>query len=165
MTSRRWTVTFGAVLILVLGLAGGASGQIIHIVTEGGPDVDIVGPGGDYNASLIALAKDDGTVMGEWQDNLNFPGRRPVHFHAKIVCLNVVGNEAWVGGLITSPAALRGLYAIQGLRDLGASAGDAPDQITIIYWDPEIGLDSCNAPPAFMEDYWADLSRGQVRVQ
>jgi hypothetical protein len=165
MASRRWTVTLGAVLVLFLGLAGGASGQVIHIVTEGGPDADIVGPGGDYNASLIALAKDDGTVMGEWQDNLNFPGRRPVHFHARIVCLNVAGNEAWVVGRITSPAALRGRYAIQGLRDLGVSAGDAPDQITYIYWGLELGPDSCNAPPQFMEDAWADFSRGQIRVQ
>jgi len=155
-----------AMFVLVASVARPAPAGVLHIVTQGGSDVDLVEPGEDANASLIAIMMDDGRVKGQWHDNLNGgrSGMPIINFHARIVCLDVFDNEAWVVGEITKPKAWRGFYAWQGLRDLGDSAIDLPDQITP-WWGfiPPDG-DPCIDPPSEWF-FWADYSRGQVRIE
>jgi len=154
-----------AMFVLVASVAGPAPAGVLHIVTQGGSDVDLVEPGEDANASLIAIMMNDGTVKGQWHDNLRqgSRGNRPITFHARIICLDVQGYEAWVVGEVTHPKAFRGRHAIQGLRDLGVSANDSPDEITYIWFDEPFS-DPCNARHG-IPWAWAEYSRGQVRIE
>ncbi len=101
--------------------------------------------------------RDDGSVTGQWHDNL---GKPPFPLHARVICLNVQGNEAWVVGEVTHPKPIRGWLIAGGLRDLGVSANDPPDQVTFIFVVQE--RDFCLDPPEDWE--WYDYSRGQVSI-
>jgi len=160
---NRYLLLVLAMCALVASVAHPGAAGVLHLVTEGGSDVDLVEPGEDANASLIAIMMDDGTVKGQWHDNLagGRGGNRPIVFHARIICLEVIGNEAWVVGELTKPRAFRGLLAMQGLRDLGVSANDPPDEVTAISFD--YFADPCNEPHD--DWFWAEYSRGQVRIE
>jgi hypothetical protein len=163
---RKSLLAVFAALALVTGIAGAVSAGVQHIVTEGGSDIDNVRPGEDTNASLVAIMMDDGTVMGQWHDNLwgNLSGRPMIIFHARVVCLDVYDNEAYVIGEITNPPDSRGSYMWQGLRDLGVSANDQPDQITFLHSFDTDG-DPCSFDPPDRWFRWVDYSRGQVTVE
>ena len=96
-TTRNWLYT-----LIVMGVAffapfSFASGPITHFVSVGGPD--IIGPGGDKNISMVAMEK-DGVVTGNFTDRFadaNGGGG----IKAKIDCLSVLGNQAWIRGVIT----------------------------------------------------------------
>jgi hypothetical protein len=71
----------------------------------------------------------------------------------------VVGNEAWVSGVITRPASLAGLPAITRVRDNGTSTNDPADQVSFTF----IGIAAtCTDQPDLP---LFDLINGQVTVQ
>jgi hypothetical protein len=127
---------FALALVLALMLVTAASavqGPIVHHVNAGGPDACVaIGaehPGCDGNFSLSAREYADGRMSGQYTDRFaNGNG-----FHAVIDCVSVVGNDAWVSGVITSGTFdgfdLTGLFVWTRVRDNGTSANDAPDQI------------------------------------
>ena len=82
-----------------------------------------------------------------------------VGIHVEIDCLVVVGNDAWVSGLITHPDFLVGVPAITRVRDNGTSANDPADQVSFTLID--IGV-TCNDQPDLP---LFDLINGQVKVQ
>lgn len=119
-----------------------AVGRVEHRVTVGGPDACAgfgLTPGCDANFSLVAVQGANG-VEGQWHDQ--FAGG--VGVHADVQCLYVVGNEAWVGGVITQSriAAFVGLPVATRVADNGRSANDPPDQISFSV----IGADICTQP-------------------
>jgi len=150
---KAWPVTvLVASLVLAMGLVGGASAsKVIHRATAGSPDLcDALGlkPGCDANFSLAALKRADGSVSGEWHDQFTpIPEFGGLGIHVAVDCLNIVGNQAWVSGVITQSrfAPLVGLGAIAMVVDNGGSANDAADQISFSFID--LGVD-CNAAPA-----------------
>jgi hypothetical protein len=158
---RRF-VLFGVVALvagLVLALSPAASASsVIHRVSVGSADI-APPPGTDANFSLSAIEFDDGTVRGQWQDTFFGRGTPAVAVHVKVDCLVVVGNEAWVSGVVTRPGFLAGLPAITRIRDNGTSANDPPDQVSFTFID--IGVTCTDQPdlPLF------DLINGQVTVQ
>jgi hypothetical protein len=88
-----------------------------------------VPPGTDANFSLIAIQYADGTVSGEWSDQF---GHGDGGLHVAVDCLEVVGNQAWISGVIThSPdPGLVGVPAATRVVDNGTSANDPPDEIS-----------------------------------
>jgi hypothetical protein len=111
---------------------GGGNG-VVHQVSAGGHDLDFIG-NTDANFSLVAIEYGDGSVSGQWTDQF---GQQEGGFHAAINCLSVVGNTAWVSGVVTSGSTggfdLTGLPVITRVRDNGASANDPPDEISFSF--------------------------------
>ena len=156
------SVLFGVVALaagLLLALSPAASADsVIHHVSVGSADI-APPPGTDANFSLSAIELDDGTVSGQWQDTVFGRGAAAVGLHVEVDCLVVVGNEAWVSGVITRPASLAGLPAITRVRDNGTSANDPADQVSFTF----IGIDAtCTDQPDLP---LFDLINGQVTVQ
>jgi hypothetical protein len=155
-----------SVVFLVVALVAGAllavsptafANGVIHKVSVGSADI-LPPPGTDANFSLSAVQHADGTVTGQWQDTFFGRGVPALAIHVEIDCLVVVGNEAWVSGVITHPDSLAGLGAITRVSDNGTSANDPPDQVSFTFIDT--GLTCTDQPdlPLF------DLINGQVKV-
>ena len=125
-------------------------GRVTHRATVGGPDAcvafDFERPGCDADFSLVALQGTRG-VEGEWHDQ--FAGGFGIH--VAVNCLNVIGNQAWISGVITAsrlPGAV-GLDAVTSVLDVGRSANDAADSISLSVIDvAKFGVD-CNTAPGF----------------
>jgi len=135
------------VLGLMLASVAVAKGPVTHHVTAGGPDACVAfgfgfeHPGCDGNYSWVATEYADGTVTGQYTDRFaNGSG-----FHAVIDCLVVVGNDAWVSGVITSGVFkdpdtgevfdFTGLFVATRVRDNGTSANDPVDEISFSFID------------------------------
>ena len=119
---------------------------VLHRVSVGGSDQDAA-LNTDANFSLVAIQKGDGSVSGEWSDQF---GQGQGGIHVDVNCLLVVGNQAWIGGIIRSGSTgqggvdLSGLPALTRVADLGKSANDPADAISFSF----IGLAvPCNAAP------------------
>lgn len=117
---------------------------VVNRVSVGGSDQDATA-NTDANFSLVAVEYGDGSVKGEWTDQF---GQGQGGLHVDVNCLFVVGNQAWVSGIIQSgngPAAVFvGLPAITRVADLGKSANDPPDAISFTF----IGVAApCTAAP------------------
>jgi hypothetical protein len=145
-----------------------AGGRVIHQASAGTPDIcSDVGdkPGCDANFSLVALQRANGSVTGQWVDrasHVNGGGG----IHVAVNCLNVIGNRAWVSGIVTQAGdpSLIGLIATTTVIDNGRSANDAPDQISVTFVDSfGLGLD-CNTGPNFDWPLFSP-AEGQVIVK
>jgi hypothetical protein len=144
-----------ALKVPTLSLAVGNGNGVQHRVSVGSHDFS--DPGQDANFSLIAIQKADGSVSGQWSDQF---GHGNGGIHVEINCLEVVGNQAWISGVITKAfdETLVGVRTGTRVADNGTSANDPPDQISFSI----IGaLFDCHARrnyPLF------DLSGGEVKV-
>ena len=119
-------------VVLTLANTVSAKNNVINSVHVSGPDIcNFFGlpPGCNANFSLVALAFADGSVKGKYTDR--FGGG--IGFTADINCLFVVGNNAWVSGIITSPGAFVGLPVATRVRDNGTSKNDPPDEISFSF--------------------------------
>ena len=159
-------------LLLVVALASGAlltltpaalgNGRVIHKVSVGSADV-LPPPGTDANFSLSATQDADGTARGQWEDTVNGRSVPAISLHVEIDCLVVVGNDAWVSGIIARPAVLAGLRANARVRDNGTSANDPADQISLTFFPPAIdpGVTCQDQPDLPLND----LINGQANVK
>ncbi len=161
---KKTTIIIAA-LGLVAGVTIASAGGVAHHVSLGGADIcEAMGlpTGCDANFSLVAVEKADGSVRGQWQDT--FAGGLE-GIHVAVDCVNVVGNGAVIGGVITHGFAggvdVSGQRALTAVFDNGTSANDPPDQISFSFF-PTGGL-SCNVlVPANFPLF--NLGRGQVKV-
>lgn len=75
----------------------------VHRVSVGGSDICVSLPDGQSgcngNFSLVASIDAEGNVSGQYTDQY---GHGDGGFHATVTCLTVVGNQAWISGIITS---------------------------------------------------------------
>lgn len=164
-----------ATAFLATSVVGTAGAGPTHTVSWGGPDLAYAGPdwpagpGTDYNSSGFAIQKNDGTITGQWQDNAFNPDVGSiVHLHARVVCLSVQGNEAWVLGKLTSPWIPEGWYMIEGFRDVGQSSGDDPDEATFLFFIEEANESDCSESTAYNAGWdgnWYPYTKGQVKVR
>ena len=145
-----------AVVMLFVASASTHAAPAVHKVRVGSPD--IIGPGGDGNFSLIAQVDAAGNVSGEWQDAFT----QNQGFHINVTCLTVVGNQAWVGGVITSARnpAFVGLQARTLVVDGGQPNGGG-DTIGFTVFFPNGNAPDCSAQPAFQQ---FPLNQGQVKI-
>lgn len=145
------------------------SKRVIHRVSVAGADVcEATGrpTGCDANFSLVAYQRADGSVGGQWQDT--FDGGR-MGIHVAVDCLNVVGNAAILGGVIThgtsevSGEDVTGQRALTAVVDNGTSVKDPPDQIgySVIGLGGPRSCRNATPPGIYQLEY---LTHGQVKV-
>jgi hypothetical protein len=155
-------LTMAVALALMLTTMASAASPVVHRVSAGGPDACIAfgfeHPGCDGNFSLHATQYADGSVKGQYTDRF----ARGNGFHAVIDCLSVVGNDAWVSGVITSGTFdgidLAGLPVATRVRDNGTSANDPADQISFSFLGDATPC-TVNVPYPLL-----DTPQGQVKV-
>ena len=151
-------VVFVFALLAVLALAlmplaaASAKGPVILHVSAGGRD-----PFASF--SLTANKFADGSVSGQYTDQFPQIGGG---FHAVLNCVSVVGNDAWVSGVITSGTAdgqdLTGLPVATRVRDNGTSAKDPADLLGFSFiGDPTPCTDHVDYP-------MFDAPHGQVVI-
>jgi hypothetical protein len=155
---RRPIVLAAMVAVLLLSAAPSAfAGGVTHRVSAGGPDIcQAFGlrTGCDANFSLSAIQYADGSVTGTFSDGHGTFGGS----HGVIDCLNVVGNEAWASGVITTGLDVVRPYSVK-LRDSGTSANQPPDQVSVGH--VFVNFVPCTAHPDY--DLF-DMPDGQVTV-
>jgi hypothetical protein len=135
LTGISSALAMALVLAPMLVTPASAKGPIVHHVSAGGPDaceaIFNTHPGCNGNFSLVGTVKADGSMSGQYTDQF---GHGNGGFHAVLDCVSVVGNDAWVSGVITEgnngTTDLTGLPVATRVRDLGTSANDPPDQIS-----------------------------------
>jgi hypothetical protein len=137
--------------------ANGGNG-VVHRATVGGHDADLFGTT-DANFSLVAIEHGNGEVTGQWTDQF---GQGEGGIHVAVNCLRVIGNNAWVSGIITSGSFdgvdFTGLPAITRVADFGTSKNDPPDAISFSF----IGnATPCTAAPPLP---LLPMTDGQVKV-
>jgi hypothetical protein len=132
-------------------LQASADNRVVHQAIAGSPDIcSAVGdkPGCDANFSLTAIQWADGSVTGEWVDRasqVNGGGGT----HVVVNCLNVIGNRAYISGVIIQGRADQiGQLALTKVVDNGRSMKDPPDEISLTINFPGLTTD-CNGAPAF----------------
>ncbi len=143
-----------------------ANARVVHHASLGGADIcEAIGEptGCDANFSLTANQKADGSVKGQWQDTFVGGGEG---IHVAIDCLNVVGNGAVIGGVITHGTSggvdVTGQRALTAVVDNGTSANDPADQLSFSFFPT--GAASCtNFVPGNFPLF--TLANGQVKVQ
>ena len=127
-TASLRALLWGLALLAVIAMAlmplsaTSAKGPVAQQVSAGGND-----PFASF--SLTAKIFADGSVKGQYTDRFPQIGGG---FHAVINCVSIVGNDAWVSGVITSGTAngqdLTGLPVATRVRDNGTSKYP-PDQL------------------------------------
>jgi hypothetical protein len=132
---------------------------VVHRATVGGNDADLAA-NTDANFSLVAIEHRNGEVTGEWTDQF---GQGEGGIHVAVNCLRVIGNNAWVSGIVTSGnfngVDLTGLPAITRVADLGTSKNDPPDAISFSF----VGNPTpCTAAPPLP---LVPMTDGQVKVE
>lgn len=174
---KKTLLALAAVGIVALGCDGSTSttptadgpafaaggNPVVHQASVGGADVCGglgLQPGCDANFSMIAQERADGTDSGKWTDIF---AKGAGGIHVDVDCLNVVGNEAWVSGIIRDgnfgDQDLAGLPALTRVSDNGTSSNDPADQISFSF----IGLAlTCDDAPNLP---LVDLTAGQVKVK
>ena len=134
---------------------------IIHHVSVGSNDA--VGPGEDKSFSLVANMSADGSVKGQWVDGF---GGDAGGIHVSIDCMEVDGNSAVLGGIITKVKKGTSDFYVVGERastavvDNGTSSNDTLDMISYSYAGAycEEGLTATDFP-------LFPIERGQVVVR
>ena len=134
-----------------LTLQASADNRVVHQASVGSPDICSTfeeKPGCDANFSLTAIQRADGSVTGEWVDrasHVNGGGG----FHVVVNCLNVIGNRAYISGVITQGNSDQiGQLALTKVVDNGRSTQDPLDEISFTINFPGLTTD-CNEAPAF----------------
>lgn len=144
---------FGMLLLLAPEAFAAKAAKVV----VGSPDA--FGAGTDGNYSMNAQIDEAGNVSGEWQDAFTQnPG-----FHIKVTCLTVVGNTAWVGGVIdqaTNPAFI-GVQARARVVDGGLPNGGG-DSISFTVIFPNGGAPDCAAQAPFQQ---FPLFQGNVSIK
>jgi hypothetical protein len=128
-------------------------GGILHRVSVGSHD--FVPPGDDANFSLIAIQYADGSVRGQYTDQF---GHGNAGIHVVVDCLEVVGNQAWISGVVQG-GPYDGEPTTTRVEDNGTSENDPPDQIS---FSIHPALRDCHAMrplPLF------PLTGGEVKVE
>ena len=98
------------------------------------------------NFAFTAKTRKDGTVQGQYQvDNRDAAGSRE---HGTVTCLEVDGNQAWIGGVISASSVpgREGTPRLFRVVDMGEGSGDPPDQASPLIVLPDARV-ACHARP------------------
>lgn len=167
---------FGLVLAILCSIAVSITAQspIINSVHAGGSDIEDPnipgsGPGFDKNYSLVAFKRADGTASGKLVDR--FAGGGGLGLKANIDCVHVVGNTAWLSGVLTQGGFLDedgnyvsivGWYARTRVQDNGINNDPAnPDRVAFTQFRSSAPFVCSNM---FSSTFW-DMPGGQVTVR
>ena len=147
---RAW-----AAILTMLLVCGGARAAPPLMKANG---TGTFGSGGARNSvGFTARIDTGGAVKGEAQFQLRDHGLR---LHVVVDCLSVLGNEAWVGGIVltSNDPTLVGTHVTWRVQDNG-EGGDGPDQVSL----PVPGAASdCVPQPALP---LVPLTEGDIQVE
>ena len=137
---------------------------------DGPGDVESARGGGHWHIgdalrtfAFTAKNRADGTTQGQYQvNNRDVSGSRE---HGTVTCLEVDGNEAWIGGIITASSipGREGTPRLFRVIDRGEGSGDPPDQSSILLVVAESRL-ACHARPREGIPL-QDLEGGNIQVR
>jgi len=157
----RWQISLVAVLALfvavscdqqpvepqlqqetVAPLFSSGHGAVVEKVSGGWNDTN---PGFPRTFAFTAIRYADGTVSGRWE--------RYGIFHGDVLCLTVVGNQAWIGTLDDDTPPISPFAGTEGgfrVVDNGEGANATPDQMSFQFVDQAAGFaaDYCATTPA-----------------
>jgi hypothetical protein len=108
--------------------------------------------------AFFARNNADGTTSGQYQvDNQGPAGSKEA---GTVTCLEVVGNEAWIGGVITHSSLPGREGTARVFRVVDRGDGSPPDQASLlIVGDATV---TCHTRPLIPVE---DLERGQIKVR
>ena len=170
------TCILSAICLGVALFAGATCAQspVLNHVHAGGSDLEDAdipgsGPGFDKNYSLVAFRYADGTAAGKLIDR--YAGGGGLGLKADIDCVHVVGNTAWLSGIVTqgqvpdangNPISIVGWYARTRVQDNGVNNDpDNPDRIAFTQVRNTAPFPCSNM---FQSTFW-DMPGGQVTVR
>ena len=110
--------------------------------------------------AFTAKNRADGTVQGQYQvNNRDVAGSKE---HGTVTCLEVDGNGAWIGGVIThsSIPEREGLRRVFYVVDRGEGSGDPPDQASPLI--VVLTATECHTRPFLLTQ---DLEGGNIQVR
>jgi hypothetical protein len=133
---------------------------------------DVVCPQYPLAFSLYAAAAGTAKPTGYYKQRSLVPGHTTTTFQSTVKCVNVVGNAAVVGGVLTWPGILAGVPFVEYVVDNGASGDLASDLGLFPFGDPDLVLlppgfpTVCPAPGLLASIYgYLPLSSGDVMVR
>lgn len=170
---------FTLAILITLATNGGAIGvqaqsPIVHIIHAGGSDIQDAnipgsGPGFDKNYSLVAFKFADGTASGKLVDR--YSGGGGLGLKGDINCVHVLGNTAWLSGVITqgqtldlngNPVDITGYYVRTRVQDNGDNTDpDNPDRVAFTQFRNTAPFPCANM---FGSAFW-DMPGGQVTIR
>lgn len=108
--------------------------------------------------AFFARNNRDGTTSGQYQvDNQSAAGSKE---NGRVTCLEVAGNEAWIGGVITHSTIPGREGTARVFRVVDRGDGSPPDQASVlIVGDATI---TCHTRPFIPVD---DLEKGKIQVR
>ena len=112
--------------------------------------------------SFAAIEGADGSVSGTFHVRTHIPGGG-AKVSGRVVCLSIVGNQAWVAGIIEraeNPANV-GVPAGWWVIDNGEGAGAAPDRISR-QWRGVDAVGYCDEKPVSQPLF--DIEAGNVQI-
>jgi len=115
------------------------------------------------------VAKKDGNGNVEGQATvvgLHVDDTQLVNLHGDVTCLQVSGNQAWIGVTVTQSTAAPGPYSVGGsfwfrVQDTGEGENAAADRISNL--NPNGGAARCNEMRAGLPLAWEIIGNVQVR--
>jgi len=145
-------------------LRANSTAQPIHSARVGTPDICAAlgrKPGCDANFSLNALQSASGST-GQWQDQFARDATLGgIGIHVAVNCLNVIGNQAWISGVITS-SRVPGVVGLDAVTTVVDNGKTGPDSISVSFIGT--GID-CNAAPGIGFLPLFPAPQGQVVVK
>ncbi|HEY2954002.1 MAG TPA: hypothetical protein VGK89_01990 [Candidatus Eisenbacteria bacterium] len=140
----RKDIIAGFSIMLLAGVLGASVAMATTAVhrASGGGTVDW--PLARVTYGFTAEIDADGVVTGEAEFQHRDLG---VHNHVEITCLTVIGNDAWIGGVIreSNIPELVGVQIVWRVQDNGEGTGNV-DKTSIVV--PNTTLGDCNLMPA-----------------
>ena len=115
--------------------------------------------------AFSAVQYADGSASGEYQIDVHASN---TSFHVSVTCLSVVGNTAWIAGVIdwsSGPPVLPGTVSYFYAIDNGEGSGAAPDIVSVarINDRPEADEEFCTTRPLALPP--RDVVHGNVQVR
>ncbi len=157
---------------LAVPAAATGSGGAVVASANGGVHWTIPAPnvfGGEVVSQPLAFNARkyaDGGVSGEFEYHQTFQGET-FTFHVDVTCMNVYGNRAKIGGVVTQSTDSTvpvGTFAWFQVFDNGEGANAPPDQSSLVGFGDEAANEAfCNSPNLPRFGPW-DV-QGNVQVQ
>lgn len=115
--------------------------------------------------AFSAVQHADGSASGEYQIDVHASN---TSFHATVTCMAVVGNTAWIAGVIdwaSGPPVIPGTVTYFYAKDNGEGTGAAPDIVSVarINDRPEADEEFCTTRPLGLPP--REVVNGNVQVR
>ena len=117
------------------------------------------------NFGFNARLESDGSADG-WYTYREVDDGTPIDVHGPVTCLTVIGNDAWIGGVVeaSSDSSIVGSGAWWHVTDNGEGAGAPPDITTFLgVGSLQQTQDFCDQHPPYKHPFAID--GGNIRVQ